>query len=310
METGFYRETIPTDCYPYAERPLESLRWCGECGRMTFLAGSCPSCGRADLKRVCERREAEGAIFACVLVFPVAMAGALLSALSGILLGHVVSIAVVCMTGASILWLLKSLNATENADRQAFWRFHTDPKQMFRSDAAVSPVDAVKAEPILDAWFFDMDETERQALAGDWEGALINARLLGHIYRNRRLSLLMLRALLTARQSGADCFDLDDICANLSPEDIGDADVDPFLRLVNNAVREGGLLRDGQIQRLYCALLPRRLTARQGEKDVLPLPPQQKHEVLLTFSAWGKKDPEAYFRELTAMPDWSGEGDD
>lgn len=257
-QTECYCKPLLPDRYPLTEAPMRKLLQCA-CGRMTFFSLPCPNCGKVpDAFVFPEKSGPQDRMFRFRL-FASVLGGGLLLTVSGYLLTSwvfgllffLLTLGATAITGLR-LWLL------DPGDRQYFWRLHGDVN-LFARQTDLPVVDARSLEPLMDAWYLDMDRLERMGLRGDWNNALHGARWLSSVFRNPRLSRLMLQAHLQLHTEGRDCYDLDEICANLTEFDISPEYTVPFLNLVERVVREHGCQEEAQLKRLFAAMLRRHL---------------------------------------------------
>ena len=257
-QTESFRKPLMPDQYRLTERPMQDLRQCA-CGRMTFFNLPCANCGEVpDVFVFSEKTEKQKGSFRLRL-FVFVLGGGILLTVAGYLLTSWVF---------ALIFFLLTLTATSftglmywglgPTDRMYVWRLHGE-ESLFSNRTAFPVVNPRRLEVIMDAWYLDMDRLERMGLRGDWAKALYGARWLSSVYHNPRLSRLMLQAHLQLRTEGWDCYDLDEICANLTEHDISPEDTVPFLNLVERVVREHGCQNDAELKRLFAGMLRRHL---------------------------------------------------
>ncbi len=257
-QTACYCKPLLPERYPLTEAPMRKLRQCA-CGRMTFFSLPCPNCGEVpDAFVFPETSGPQDRMFRFRLFAAVLGGGVLLSVSGYLLTGWLFALLFFLLTlGATAITGLRLL-LLDREDREYFWRLH-GKVNLFARQTDLPVVDAGSLEPLMDAWYLDMDRLERMGLRGDWNNALHGARWLSGVFRNPRLSRLMLQAHLQLRTQGRDCYDLDEICANLTEFDISPEDTVPFLNLVERVVREHGCQEETQLKRLFAAMLRRHL---------------------------------------------------
>ena len=220
----------------------------------------CGSCG-ANVKNAALEKtgSAAGRLFHIAALSSILLGGAAVGVAGGFLLSRLIPVAVVPLTVAAVM-AESRFKKSAPEDRQFFWRFHSNWKAFFKKETPEIPVLEPKCmEPLIDAWYLDMDRLERLAFRGDWTLVGKGARQLSCIYRNPRLSRLQYRVLLHIPEGGRESFDLNEICANLKSGDIPDEEVEPFLGLISRAVCDGASLDQDNIKRLFPQLLERYL---------------------------------------------------
>ena len=183
-----------------------------------------------------------------------------------------VAVLIALLTAAATVLAEVRIFQIAAADRQFYWKFHSDWRGLFRKSKTVVPAfEAERLEPVLDAWYLDMDRLERLALQGKWEQALYGTRQLGCVFRNARLSRLQIQLLLRLPRYGRESYDLNEICAHLMSGDISDQNVMPVLQLIGDAVRAGNCLEQDHMKRLFTPLLQRYLRKLQEYDSVVEL---------------------------------------
>lgn len=275
------KRLIPWE-YAVTDHPVRELSRC-RCGRVSLLPLPCPQCGRLERNPVLERRGRGEDLFRRASLLAVSAAGvmaALLWAAAGSGWAAVICLAA---AAAAVLFVAQRIGKRTETDNQ-LWRFCTDWKSLLRPEAkTIQVIEDAEIESVLDAWYLDMDRLERIALAGDWSTALQGARRLGCVYRNARLSRLEYRALLHLPLDDREAYDLDDICANLTAEDVSEQEILPLLHLICSSAQ----LNPGEQtfeKKLFRALLNRMWSGNGGAvPDSLPEGEQFELSSVLAF---------------------------
>lgn len=251
-----YRKPISPERFPCAHRPMENLRRCS-CGRMTFLSLPCAECGSVSGSKVKEQRGISGFRFHTAILAFVLGGGLVIAAAAGFLLSWIASAVILLLALGTAAYIEMTIQKLNREDRMFFWQVHSNPKELFKNSPDVPVMDDKLLEPIIDAWYLDIDRLERMAMAGKWEEALKGARELSAVYRNARLSRLMYSALLGTGNETRELYELDEICANLTVEDIPDNGILSFIKLTGRALREGSCSSYDNIKRIFTPMVRR-----------------------------------------------------
>lgn len=212
-----------------------------------------------------EKKSAAERHFQAAILSGILLGGAVVAAAGALLFNGVAAVLITLAVAAVAAIAEISIFRIEGADRQFYWRFHSDWKLLFRKGKPTAEiVETDRFEPVMDAWYLDMDRLERLALQGQWEQVIHGSRQLSCVFRNARLSRLQYRILLHLPQDGREGYELNEICANLTSGDIPDEDVLPILKMIGDAVRQGSCAEQDHMKRLFAPLLQRYL--RQLEK--------------------------------------------
>lgn len=254
-----YRRPLTPKQYPGTGRPMQTLRRCA-CGRMTFLDLPCGNCGATPKTAVLEEKGGGEYLFQAAVLGGILLPGAAVTIAAAALVHPAAAVLIALAAVAAAAAAEVKLFRTDAADRQFYWRSHSEWKPLFRRvEAALPRLEGKRLEPIIDAWYLDMDRVERLALREDWAQAMYGARQLSQVFRNARLARLQYQALLHLPGDGREGYDLNEVCANLRSGDIPDEDVLSVLRMIGDAVHQGGCTEQDNLKRLFAPLLQRHL---------------------------------------------------
>lgn len=253
----FYRQPVRPQSHPASNRPMEVLKKC-RCGRMTFLDFPCDHCGGIATDPILQSNLHSEQGFARRM-YLVALLGGLCLTVAGWFLSWIAGLCFLICTIAVTVLLTVQLRSIPKEDRYFYWQFNREWKPLLRGEQIANVLDDSALEPILDAWYLDMDHLDRLAFAGEWTEVLRCSRLLAGVFRNNRLSRLQLQALLQLPDNTAESYDLDEICAHLTDADIPDDQVAAVLNLMASASAFGGCMDHRNLPELFTRLLARYL---------------------------------------------------
>lgn len=196
--------------------------------------------------------------FLTVAIGGLAVSGLVVAIAAALLLHFALGLLILLADIALCVVQLLRVRALDAEDREAFWLFHGNWKELLdKHESGIPTLESERLEPMLDAWFTDLDRLERLAALDDWEGVLLGARQLGAVYRNPRLSRLQFKALTQLTDRSDALYQLDEICANLKVTDIPDGDLLDVMNMIGEGVQSGQCRENEQLKAMFDQLLNR-----------------------------------------------------
>ena len=261
-----HRKPLETNQYPCYDNPIKNLRRC-QCGRVTFLDFPCSFCGSSVNESVFVPAQRADSRFKTGMMLR-AVIGGLLLVLAGLVLYNRF-VAVICgfIALGVVMNTSRQFRRIDKSDRLFFWLFHTDKRILFQKKE-IPVLTSKHLEPLMDAWYMDMDYLERLSLNGQWEDALYGARRLFGVYRNPRLSRLMYRSLMHISPDGREYFELNEICAHVDADEIAFEDMASSLRMIERAVNESCCQQWDNVKKVFASLLRRYLVAISQRRNL------------------------------------------
>jgi hypothetical protein len=310
-----FREPLNLEQFKGPSTLREMLRAC-DCGRMTFLELPCGYCGKTPSRPgygLWKKRYQKFLFTGCALSVGAPLVAAVLA---GVFLHPAVCVILaLAAIGAVVLDLRAVLNLVQKQEAmETFWLVHesSDLKQGKGGFRKVQPrriVESRSVEPMIDAYYQDLDRLEALADRGQWQQVLEQADRLSYVYSNPRLSRVQLRAILNLPINEETALDLNQICSHLTLSDVEDYQVWKLLHQLGDYLLRGECLENDQIKRLFRQVLYRLLELRRFTQPPRPVEEGAGYHRLMSLcgkepfeKVWGKLTYNEYGM-LTPSPD-------